>query len=160
MKCNNFPTSNTTFTAQDLREGNRYEFRVLAVNEAGMGKPSKPSNPMTAKEQKSKYNMPYTFLFHYIIIENVLLFSIAEVPEAPEAPKPDRITKDSVVLSWRPPRFDGGAKIKEYVLEQKKKGDSDWSEVICPTIYSTLCTVMLHLIYFQFIIVIKCLVFI
>lgn len=54
MKCNNFPTSNTTFTAQDLREGNRYEFRVLAVNEAGMGKPSKPSNPMTAKEQKSK----------------------------------------------------------------------------------------------------------
>lgn len=65
-----------------------------------------------------------------------------EVPEAPEAPKPDRITKDSVVLSWRPPRFDGGAKIKEYILEQKKRGESDWSEVICPTIYSTLCTVI------------------
>ena len=71
------------------------------------------------------------------------LFINAEVPEAPEAPKPDRITKDSVILSWRPPRFDGGAKIKEYVLEQKKKGESDWSEVICPTIYSTLCTVIL-----------------
>jgi len=73
------------------------------------------------------------------------LFIIVEVPEAPEAPKPDRITKDSVVLSWRPPRFDGGAKIKEYVLEQKKKGESDWSEVVCPTIYSTLCTVILIL---------------
>lgn len=54
VKCNNYPTSNTNFTAQDLREGNRYEFRVLAVNEAGAGKPSKPSSPITAKEQKSK----------------------------------------------------------------------------------------------------------
>lgn len=47
------------------------------------------------------------------------------------------------MLSWRPPRFDGGAKIKEYVLEQKRKGDNDWTEVMCPTIYSTLCTVIL-----------------
>lgn len=75
-------------------------------------------------------------------------FIIIEVPEAPEAPKPDRITKDSVVLSWRPSRFDGGGKIKEYILEQKKKDESDWSEVVCPTIYSTLCTVIHIFIYF------------
>lgn len=139
MKCNNFPTANTTFTAQDLREGNRYEFRVLAVNEAGTGKPSKPSHSVTAKEQKSELHCGLLLRCFFLI--TMYRLPLIEVPEAPEAPKPDRITKDSVVLSWRPPRFDGGAKIKEYVLEQKRKGDSDWSEVVCPTIYSTLCTV-------------------
>lgn len=62
VKCNNFPTSNTNFTAQDLREGNRYEFRVLAVNEAGTGKPSKPSNSVTAKEQKSELYSNFLFI--------------------------------------------------------------------------------------------------
>lgn len=52
---------------------------------------------------------------------------ILETPDAPEPPKADRITKDSVTLSWRPPRSDGGKKIKEYVIEKKKKGDKDWS---------------------------------
>lgn len=58
---------------------------------------------------------------------HVFLCLCAEVPDAPEPPKPDRVTKDSVTLSWRPPRSDGGKKIKEYVIEKKKKGDNDWS---------------------------------
>lgn len=50
-------------------------------------------------------------------------------PDAPEPPKPDRITKDSVTLSWRPPRSDGGSKIKGYIIQKKGKGDADWSDV-------------------------------
>lgn len=92
--------------------------------------------------------MAFHSYIEYLIYDDRSI--VTEVPEAPEAPKPDRITKDSVVLSWRPPRFDGGAKIKEYVLEQKKKGESDWTEVIMPTIYSTLCTV--KLIFYLFLI--------
>lgn len=103
VKVNNYPTPNTCFTAQDLREGSRYEFRVIAVNEAGPGKPSKPSEPITAQTQRLR-------------------------PEAPDAPKPDRVTKDSVTLSWRPPRSDGGAKIKGYIVQKKHKNDSDWSD--------------------------------
>ncbi|CAG2054619.1 unnamed protein product, partial [Timema podura] len=77
IKVNNYPTPNTSFTVQDLREGSRYEFR----------------------------------------------------PDAPEPPKADRVTKDSVTLSWRTPRSDGGSKIKGYLIQKKKKGDSDWSDV-------------------------------
>jgi len=55
LKVNNYPTPNTTFTVQDLHEGSRYEFRVIAVNEAGSGKPSKPTEPITAGYQRCKY---------------------------------------------------------------------------------------------------------
>jgi len=54
LKVNNYPTPNTTFTVQDLHEGSRYEFRVIAVNEAGSGKPSKPTEPITAGYQRRK----------------------------------------------------------------------------------------------------------
>ncbi|KAF2885739.1 hypothetical protein ILUMI_20443 [Ignelater luminosus] len=104
IKVNNYPTPNTTYTAQDLREGNKYEFRVIAVNEAGPGQPSKPSEPIIAQHQRFK-------------------------PDPPEPPKPDRITKDSVTLSWRPPRNDGGSKLRGYILQKKAKDDKDWSDV-------------------------------
>lgn len=55
MRVNNYPTPNTSYTVQDLREGNKYEFRVAAVNEAGPGQPSKPTEPITAQHQRCKY---------------------------------------------------------------------------------------------------------
>ncbi|KAG8335958.1 myosin light chain kinase activity protein [Homalodisca vitripennis] len=116
IKVNNYPTPNTTFNVQDLREGSRYEFRVIAVNEAGPGKPSKPTDSITAKEQKRK-------------------------PDAPEPPKADRVTRDSVTLSWRPPRHDGGSKIKGYIIQKKKKGDADWSDANTTPVPNTLFTV-------------------
>lgn len=59
MRVNNYPTPNTSYTVQDLREGNKYEFRVSAVNEAGPGKPSKPTEPITAQHQRCKYTCSY-----------------------------------------------------------------------------------------------------
>ena len=50
-------------------------------------------------------------------------------PDAPEPPKPDRITKDSVTLSWRPPRSDGGAKIRGYFVQIKQRGQDEWDDV-------------------------------
>ena len=117
IKANNYPTPNTTFTIQDLHEGGRYEFRVIAVNEAGPGQPSKPTEPITAGHQRT-------------------------APDAPEQPKPDRVTKDSVTLSWRPPRYDGGAKIRGYIIQKKKaRGDDDWDDVNGSPVPSTSYTV-------------------
>lgn len=64
LKVNNYPTPNTTFTVQDLHEGSRYEFRVSAVNEAGPGKPSKPTEPIIAGHQRRKY----TSINHFVIL--------------------------------------------------------------------------------------------
>lgn len=55
LQVNHYPTPNTQYNVTGLTEGNRYEFRVVAVNEAGPGKPSKPSNSITAKVPKCEY---------------------------------------------------------------------------------------------------------
>lgn len=91
---NSYPVKGTDYTASGLREGQTYEFRVAAVNGAGPGAPSKPT-----KAQK------------------------AEVPifaaDAPDQPKIEKITKDSVTLTWKKPANDGGSKITGYVVQKR-----------------------------------------
>lgn len=103
IRVNQYPTPNTNHMVTGLTEGNRYEFRVLAVNEAGPGKPSRPTDSMVARVQKF-------------------------VPDAPDAPKLDRISKNSVSLSWRPPLNDGGLRIKGYIIQKKGKTAAEWDE--------------------------------
>ena len=85
-RVNFYPCTGLTYVVPGLREGARYEFRIVACNEAGPGQPSRPSEPVTAGVQKFP-------------------------PGPPEGVNPDRITKSTVTLSWRPPRNDGGCKI-------------------------------------------------
>ena len=82
----------------------KYDFRVIAVNEAGPGKPSKPSDQIIAGVQKF-------------------------VPDSPDQPKPDRVTKDSITISWKSPVNDGGSRIRGYIVQKKAKGDKEWTEV-------------------------------
>ena len=47
IKCNTYLVPGTSHTVSHLSEGGRYEFRVLAVNDAGPGAPSRPSESVT-----------------------------------------------------------------------------------------------------------------
>lgn len=58
------------------------------------------------------------------------------------------MTRDSVTLSWRPPRHDGGSKIKGYIVQKKKKGDADWSDANISPVPNTLHTVSFVLLGF------------
>lgn len=54
------------FTVEDLIEGGEYEFRVKAVNEAGVSKPSATVGPVIVKDQTCKYqhsNREHPFVF-------------------------------------------------------------------------------------------------
>lgn len=68
----------------------------------------------------------------------VLLSS--ERPSPPLSPVVSGITKDSCVVSWKPPVSDGGSKIKSYFLEKKdKKGE--WTPVTTDEIKQTVFSV-------------------
>jgi len=44
------PISGTTFTVPNLIEGSEFEFRVVAINDAGPGKPSKSTGPHKVRD--------------------------------------------------------------------------------------------------------------
>lgn len=44
------PVKDTAFTVPHLREGEEYQFRVVAVNEAGPGTPSASTGPVVAEK--------------------------------------------------------------------------------------------------------------
>lgn len=45
------PTPDTEFTITHLKSGDEYQFRVIAENKAGPGKPSEPSTATVARPQ-------------------------------------------------------------------------------------------------------------
>ena len=104
IRVNHYPVNSLNYIVSGLHEGGRYEFRAIACNEAGPGQPSRPSEPITAGIQKFP-------------------------PGPPEGLNPDRITKTTVSLSWRPPRNDGGCKIIGYIVEAKRKDQKDFVEI-------------------------------
>lgn len=72
---NHYPTPNTEYTVQGLTEGSRYDFRIIAVNEAGPGKPSKPSNSIVAKVQKCKSSFFAVFFFSFFLSLTVVTYA-------------------------------------------------------------------------------------
>ena len=92
--CNSSPTKTPEYLVSGLREGQTYEFRVAAVNGAGPGAPSRPTQPQKAE---------------------VPIFPA----DAPDQPKIERITRDSVTLSWKKPLNDGGSRITGYIIEKR-----------------------------------------
>lgn len=74
-------------------------------------------------------------LFHVLNI-----FFITEKPGQPHQPVVSAVTKDSCVVSWKPPVSDGGSKIRNYYLEKREKKQNKWisvtTEEIRETVYS------------------------
>uniref|UniRef100_A0A8C9TR53 Myosin binding protein C2 n=1 Tax=Scleropages formosus TaxID=113540 RepID=A0A8C9TR53_SCLFO len=55
--------------------------------------------------------------------------SPSDVPDPPEAVKCMSVGEDTATITWEPPKFDGGAPIKGYLMERKKKGSSRWTKL-------------------------------
>lgn len=100
----------TTFTIQGLVENQEYIFRVMAVNDNGIGPPLAGLNPIRAKA-------PF------------------DVPSAPGKPKVTEVGDDFAHLEWDKPEFDGGARIQGYWIDKREVGSTTWQRVnvaICP----------------------------
>lgn len=51
------------------------------------------------------------------------------VPERPEDLIVTAVTKDSISVAWRPPKYDGGAEVTEYVLESRMIGRDSFTRI-------------------------------
>ena len=94
------PIKDLFFHLTDLIENEQYEFRVMAVNDAGMSKP--------AETVRFVAKLPY------------------DVPGKPGKPVVEELTAETATLSWVAPDKDGGSPITNYLVEMKVKGDRKW----------------------------------
>nr|XP_040023835.1 M-protein, striated muscle isoform X2 [Gasterosteus aculeatus aculeatus] len=102
--CNNKPVNATRFICHGLTTGEKYVFRVRAVNAAGLSQFSPESEPVEVKAAIG-----------------------GGIPHASPAP-PFGISvlecvRDSMVLAWKQPSFIGGADITGYFLDYREVVD-------------------------------------
>ncbi|KAK2918017.1 hypothetical protein Q8A73_004763 [Channa argus] len=88
-----------SYRIDNLQEGSFYYFRVLALNEFGVGLPAE--TPEAVK--------------------------VSEAPQPPGKITLRDVTCSSATLSWEKPGHDGGSKITSYIVEMQAKGDETWT---------------------------------
>jgi titin len=92
------PIPNTSFMIKDLMEGSAYVFRICAFNEEGEGPFSRNSESIITKNRFEK-------------------------PDPPIDVEVNSITKSGCLLTWRPPKRNGGLPIVKYHVEMKTKNE-------------------------------------
>uniref|UniRef100_A0A8C4SW84 Myomesin 3 n=1 Tax=Erpetoichthys calabaricus TaxID=27687 RepID=A0A8C4SW84_ERPCA len=108
---------------KNLQEGHFYQFRAMAMNAAGVGAPSKPSNPFLCRE----WTMPQ--------------------PGPPYDVVCREVRENSLVLLWEPPIYTGQSPVTGYLIEARKAGSEVWTAVTTEQTQKTWLKVCLK--YFQ-----------
>ncbi|XP_044033107.1 myomesin-1 isoform X9 [Siniperca chuatsi] len=93
--CNNKPVNATRFICHGLMTGEKYVFKVRAVNAAGLSQFSQESEPVEVKAAIASPTPPYGIT----VLECV---------------------RDSMVLAWKQPTFIGGADITGYFVDYRE----------------------------------------
>uniref|UniRef100_A0A672NWH2 Titin n=1 Tax=Sinocyclocheilus grahami TaxID=75366 RepID=A0A672NWH2_SINGR len=101
------------FKSTGLEDGVAYEFRVIAENIAGIGKPSKASEPMLALDPV----------------------------DPPGQPVPIHVSKNAITIQWTKPEYDGGFKITGYTVEKRDLSAGRWMRANFTNIIETTFTI-------------------
>uniref|UniRef100_A0A8B9CQU6 Myomesin-1 n=1 Tax=Anser brachyrhynchus TaxID=132585 RepID=A0A8B9CQU6_9AVES len=93
--CNNNPVKGTRFICHGLTNGEKYIFRVRAVNAAGLSEFSQDSEPIEVQAAIAAPSPPYDIT----VLESV---------------------RDSMVLGWKQPKVTGGTEITGYYVNYRE----------------------------------------
>ena len=102
-RVNKKATKKLELEIDELIEGDTYQYRVCAENEAGVGEPCEPIS-IVAKD-------PF------------------DPPSAPGRPEVTEKTAEHLMVTWAAPESDGGAPITNYIIEMREQGQSKWKRV-------------------------------
>ncbi|KAF7236508.1 Myomesin-3 [Varanus komodoensis] len=131
LLCNDKPVKTCRSPIMGLTEGKAYQFRVKAINRAGVSNPSKASDPVTMidpNEAKRLLKIPYDDGMKTIIVSKDELEPKVKIPFPPTNVHASEIREDYVVLSWDEPDPRGQEPLS-YFVEKSIAGSDSWQMV-------------------------------
>uniref|UniRef100_A0A8C1N9L6 Myomesin 1a (skelemin) n=1 Tax=Cyprinus carpio TaxID=7962 RepID=A0A8C1N9L6_CYPCA len=126
-QCNDTPVKYARFPVTGLTEGRSYTFRVRALNNSGVSRPSRASDPVVAmdpSDRASGPSAPWTGMIRFTEEDP----TVGVVPGSPTDLAVTEATKSYVVLSWKPPIQRGHEGVMYYV-EKCLVGTDTWQRV-------------------------------
>ncbi|VDL60884.1 unnamed protein product, partial [Hymenolepis diminuta] len=103
-KAVSLPANTDSATIDNLEPNSEYEFRVRAVNAAGPGDASTPTDLVKVQPKKTK-------------------------PKGPEDVTVEDIRANSCRIEWTPPKNDGGSPVTGYAVEMCDESTGIWTPV-------------------------------
>ncbi|NWR64791.1 IGFN1 protein, partial [Bucorvus abyssinicus] len=116
LPVNNGPIADKKLKVTNLKKGLQYEFRVAAVNAAGVGDPSEPSQPAFARDSMKS-------------------------PGQVQDLKVSNSDSTSVTLTWKRPEAKDGSDVKGYEVEMRSSNNLNWTKCNARPIEVTSYTV-------------------
>ncbi|KAM3173269.1 hypothetical protein ACTXT7_012839 [Hymenolepis weldensis] len=103
-KAVSLPANTASATIDNLEPNSDYEFRVRAVNAAGPGDASAPTDLVKVQPKKTK-------------------------PKGPEEVTVEDVRANSCRIEWTPPKNDGGSPVTGYAVEMCDESTGIWTPV-------------------------------
>ncbi|KAM6972736.1 myomesin-2 isoform 2-T2 [Aplochiton taeniatus] len=126
-QCNDAPLKICKYPVHGLSAGHSYHFRVRAVNSAGISRPSRKSDRVTALEPAESERLQVVKLDgkHEVVIKADDLEGYVTLPGEPTDVHASEIFKSYIVLSWKPPSPRGRAPLW-YIIEKSIADSGHW----------------------------------
>ncbi|KAK2903649.1 hypothetical protein Q8A67_008362 [Cirrhinus molitorella] len=126
-RCNNVIQKECHYPVMGLKENTMYQFRVCAVNQAGMGRPSKPTDPVLTSDplEPSRTTVIKLERGREIVITKDQLEGQIRVPFPPTDVRVCDLSDTYAVLSWTEPDPRGREPLT-YFVERSLTGKESW----------------------------------
>uniref|UniRef100_A0A8C8I474 Myomesin 2a n=1 Tax=Oncorhynchus tshawytscha TaxID=74940 RepID=A0A8C8I474_ONCTS len=122
-QCNDSPVRICKYPVHGLKVGHAYHFRVRAVNSAGISRPSRESDKVTALDPAERERL----VMKYCSMPSNPNIGYVTLPGEPTDMHASEIFKSYIVLSWKPPSPRGRAPLW-YIIE-KVCGTGAWQRI-------------------------------
>ncbi|XP_063810375.1 myomesin-3 isoform X2 [Pseudophryne corroboree] len=129
IRYNEIPSKICRLPISGLIVGNTYQFRVRALNQAGISHPSKPSKPVTMRDltrEEKTIEIPYDEGRKIILNKDELVD--VKIPTPPTNVHASEVSEDYIVLCWNEPDPYGKEPLT-YHIEKCIAGSNRWERI-------------------------------